>query len=252
MAADLNLQATYALMVLLGLSLFLVFRPTRHYSSGDRAQYYRLQAITLVAAIVGAKFAVLMGDASWPLEPAPEWPELLLSGRSIVGALLFGFLAAEAAKPLLGYRLPPNDRFAILLPFSIATGRLGCWMSGCCLGIEWDGPLALAGVDGVPRVPAPLIELGFHLLAGIGLVLLWRRRRLAGRLFAVYLVAYGTFRFASEFWRVTPKAFAGLSAYQWFALAMVLAGAVALYLRRDRAPAANQDIAPDWHPREST
>lgn len=252
MAADLNLQAAYALMVLLGLSLFALFRPTRQYSSSDRAQYYRLQAITLVAAIVGAKFAVLMGDARWPLEPVPDWPELLLSGRSIVGALLFGFLAAEAAKPLLGYRLPPNDRFAILLPFSIATGRLGCWMAGCCLGVERNGPLALVGVDGVPRVPAPLIELGFHLLAGVGLVLLWRRRRLAGRLFAVYLVAYGLFRFGSEFWRVTPKAFAGLSAYQWFALAMVLAGAIALYLRRDHVPTVDKDTALGWHPKEST
>jgi phosphatidylglycerol:prolipoprotein diacylglycerol transferase len=234
----LNLQAAYALMVLLGLSLFLLFRPTTHYSSSDRAQYYRLQAITLVGAILGAKFAVLMGDARWPLEPVEDWAELLLSGRSIVGALLFGFVIAEAAKPLLGYRLPPNDRFAILLPFSIATGRLGCWLSGCCLGIESDGPLALAGVDGVPRVPAALIELVFHLLAGIGLVIMWREKRLVGRLFALYLSAYGLFRFGSEFWRVTPKAFAGLSAYQWFALAMVLAGAIALYLRREQPASA--------------
>jgi phosphatidylglycerol:prolipoprotein diacylglycerol transferase len=232
MAVNAGLQLAYAGMVLLGVALLLAFRPARHYASAERAQYWRLQAITLVAALVGAKFAVLMGDARWPLVPFHDWAELMLSGRSIVGALLFGFIAAELAKPLLGYRLPPNDRFAILLPFSIATGRMGCWLAGCCVGIESDGPLALVGVDGVSRIPAPLLELAFHLAAGVALVLLWRRRLLAGRLFAAYLVAYGAFRFGSEYWRVTPKAFAGLSAYQWFALAMMLAGALALYVRR--------------------
>jgi phosphatidylglycerol---prolipoprotein diacylglyceryl transferase len=227
------IQVAYAGMVLLGIVLLLAFRPARHYASAERAQYWRLQAITLVAALVGAKFAVLMGDARWPLVPFDDWAGLLLSGRSIVGALLFGFLAAEAAKPLLKYPLPPNDRFAILLPFSIATGRIGCWLAGCCLGVESHGPFAVVGRDGIARIPAAPIEFAFHVLAGIVLILLWRRRVLAGRLFAAYLVAYGLFRFGSEFWRATPKAFAGWSAYQWMAIAMVIAGSVALYARRD-------------------
>lgn len=228
----LDLQLAYAFMVLLGIALVLLVRPASAYSSRERQQYYRLQAITLVGAILGAKLAVLMGDALWPLQPFHGWAELALSGRSIVGALLFGFIAAEVAKPLLRYTLPPNDRFAVVLPFSIATGRLGCWISGCCLGVEMHGPLAMTAADGVSRFPAALVELGFHLAAGATLLMLWRRKRLAGRLFALYLMAYGAFRFGSEFWRVTPKAFAGLSAYQWMCLAMVAAGAVSFHWRR--------------------
>lgn len=232
----LNLQAAYATMVLLGLALLLLLRPAGHYASDERRQYWRLQAITLLGALFGAKLAVLFGDALWPLQPFPDWPALLLGGRSIVGALLFGFLFAEAAKPLLGYRLPPNDRFAVILPFSIATGRLGCWMTGCCLGIEQHDGLALVAADGVSRFPAALVEFAFHLGAGVVLLALWRQRRFPGRLFALYLLGYGLFRFASEYWRVTEKAFAGWSAYQWMALAMALAGAAALWLRRERRP----------------
>jgi phosphatidylglycerol:prolipoprotein diacylglycerol transferase len=238
-----GLQLAYAGMVLLGVVLLLAFRPARHYASAERAQYWRLQAITLVAALVGAKFAVLVGDARWPLVPFHDWAELLLSGRSIVGALLFGFVAAELAKPLLDYRLPPNDRFAILLPFSIATGRMGCWLAGCCVGIESDGPIAMVGVDGVSRVPAPLLEMAFHLAAGVALIMLWKRRVLAGRLFAAYLVAYGMFRFGSEYWRETPEYLWGLSAYQGFALAMVLAGAIALVARRGLRVDAGAPVA---------
>jgi phosphatidylglycerol:prolipoprotein diacylglycerol transferase len=242
-AAALNLQVAYALMVLLGLALVLLLRPARHYSSPERRQYWRLQGITLLAALLGAKFAVLLGDALWPLREFHDWGSLLLSGRSIVGALLFGFLAAEAAKPLLKYPLPPNDRFAVILPFSIATGRIGCLMAGCCLGIESDGPLAMRAADDVLRVPAPLLEIVFHVLAGVVLLQLLRRGALRGRLFALYLVGYGGFRFGSEFWRVTEKAFAGLSAYQWMALAMIVAGAVALWLRRDRIGATTPVMA---------
>ncbi len=236
MATALNLQFAYAFMVLLGLVLLLLLRPARQYSSRERGQYWRLQAFTLIAALLGAKFAVLMGDALWPLRPFHDWGDLLLSGRSIVGALLFGFLAAELAKPLLKYPLPPNDRFAVILPFSIATGRIGCLMAGCCLGVEMDHLPAMRAADGVMRFPAALVEMGFHLLAGGLLLMLWRRRLLSGRLFALYLVLYGVFRFVSEFWRVTEKAFAGLSAYQWMALAMIVAGAAALWLRRESKP----------------
>jgi phosphatidylglycerol:prolipoprotein diacylglycerol transferase len=242
MGLKLDLHVAYAAMVLLGLSLFLVFRPVSDYSSPEKRKYYQLQAFTLIAALLGAKFVVLMGDSGWPIIPFHDWVNLLESGRSIVGALLFGFLVAEGLKPWLGYKLPPNDKFAILLPFSVATGRMGCWMAGCCLGIPMSGPFAVRGIDGIPRFPAPLVELAFHLLTGICFIVLWRRKLLVGRLFAVYLVAYGIFRFWTEFLRVTPKVFYGLSAYQWFSIAMVLAGAVALYLRRERQPASTHTL----------
>jgi phosphatidylglycerol:prolipoprotein diacylglycerol transferase len=240
MLPDFKLQFAYVLMVLLGIALFFFFRPASQYSSGEKHSYYRLQAITIVAAILGAKFAVLMGDALWPLQEFHGWWDLMTSGRSIVGALLFGFLAAEIAKPLLGYTLPPNDRFAIVLPFSIATGRLGCWLSGCCVGVPMQGPFSVVGVDGMARFPAPLVEMSFHLLAGVCLVMLWRKKILSGRLFALYLMIYGMFRFGTEFLRVTEKAFYGYSAYQWFALMMMLAGAITLYLRRERASEKSQ------------
>lgn len=235
---ELNLHAAYAGMALLGVALFLVFRPTAQYAAPERRAYLRLQLLTLLGALAGAKLVVLMGDSGWPVVPFHDWIDLLVSGRSIVGALLFGFLVAEGLKPLLGYTLPPNDRFAIVLPFSIATGRLGCWMSGCCLGIPMSGPFALVGVDGVSRFPAPLVEMGFHLACGATLIALYRRKRFAGRLFALYLVAYGVFRFLTEFLRVTPKVFDGLSAYQWFSMMMVAAGAIALHARRERRATA--------------
>ena len=243
MSFDLNLKLSYALAVVLGMALITVFRPVSHLAAPDRTQYYRIQIITLIGALAGAKLAVVMGDALWPMQPFPGWISLLTSGRSIVGALLFGFITAELFKPLLGYTLPPNDRFAMALPISIATGRIGCWLSGCCLGVEMHGPLAVRGLDGIPRFPAPLVELVFHLMAAGCLIILFRKQRMTGRFFAIFLVGYGIFRFVSEFWRVTPKAFAGLSAYQWLSVCMVIAGGIAILLRRDRRLHEQHQIA---------
>lgn len=227
-----DIHIGYALMVLLGFGLMLAFPLTRGFAVGaDKRRYWILQGITLLGALIGAKFAVLVGDGLWPLQPFNDWYGLLISGRSIVGALLFGFLFAEAAKPLLDYRLPPNDRFAMLLPFSMGIGRIGCLLSGCCLGLPWDGPLAITYSDHIPRHPAALYEMLFDFAMGFLLIAIYRREKLRGQLFALFLMSYGAFRFVSEFWRETSKAFAGWSAYQWFCIALLLVGAVAFLLR---------------------
>ena len=226
----------YVLPVLAGLLLALLFPAGRAIvDSASRKKYRVLQLCTLVGALSGAKLAAVVGDHRWPLEPVTLEQAFFHTGRSFTGGLLFGFLTAELLKPLFRYREPPNDRFAIVLPFSIAIGRLGCLFAGCCLGTAWDGPLALADTQGVLRHPAALYDLAFHVALGIAFVLLLRRGllggRLRGRLFALHLILYGAFRFVVENVRDTRDYAASLSAYQLFALAMIACGALSM-LRR--------------------
>jgi prolipoprotein diacylglyceryltransferase len=165
-----------------------------------------------------------------------DWRIILVSGRSITGALIGGFAAAELAKPFLEYKLPPNDRFAAVLPFSLGIGRIGCALSGCCLGSPYSGFCSVTYSDGIARYPTQLLEAVFQFAIGVFFFWAVKRRILFGRLFSMYLVAYGCFRFLTEFIRATPKDFGGYSAYQWFALAMVLLGASFLVKRTLRRP----------------
>jgi phosphatidylglycerol:prolipoprotein diacylglycerol transferase len=232
-----DIHHTYPVLMIASVALLFSFPTMKHFTRpDDRGRYYTVQAITALGAVIGAKLGVLFGDALWPLRPFDDWSALLVSGRSIAGALLFGFLAVEVSKPLLRYDIPPNDRFAVALPFSVAIGRLGCLVAGCCRGAPYDGPLAIAYDDGVLRHPAQLYEVVFQLAIGWALLSLYRRKLLFGRLFAVYLAAYGTFRFGTEFIRDTAKPFGGLSAYQWMSIGMVIAGVVAIVLRTRRQP----------------
>jgi phosphatidylglycerol:prolipoprotein diacylglycerol transferase len=225
-------QPEYAVLVGLALLTAFLFPLTRHMKArADRRQYWKIQIITMVGALIGAKLSVAIGDAGWPLRPVDDWSVLLWSGRSITGALLLGFLAAEAAKPLMKYEMPPNDRFATMLPFSFAIGRIGCLLAGCCLGAKWDGFCSIADAAGVRRHPAVVYEMLFQLAVGGLFVWMLHRRMLHGRFFSLYLMLYGTFRFGVEFIRDTPRYFGPLSGYQVICLLMIPTGA-AFFIKR--------------------
>lgn len=214
------------------IAIALFFPVTRHMRErSDRRSYYFLQGITIVGAIIGAKLSALVGDYHWPWRSVEDWRMILSSGRSITGALIGGFVAAELAKPLLGYTMPPNDRFAAVLPFSIGIGRIGCALTGCCMGMPHDGLFSVKYADGIARYPAQIFEAIFHLTTGVVFIWCVKRKLFFGRLFAVYLVIYGLFRFSTEPIRATPKDFDGYSAYQIFAAVMVVLGTAFLVKR---------------------
>src|SRR5262249_4029913 len=160
----------------------------------------------------GGKLGVLAGDPGWPMHHM-SWTEMLWAGRSITGALVGGFLAAELAKPLFRYTLPPNDVFAAKLPFSVAVGRVGCVLAGCCRGLPHEGLVSLRSADGVAGWAVQLWEVAFPLACGVAAVLCVRARWLEGRVFAAYLVAYGVYRAATEVLRDTPKPLGPFSVY---------------------------------------
>ena len=226
----------YLLFAGAGVLIALAFPVARHIrEQGLRRQYYLLQGITLLGAVIGAKISVLVGDYHWPWATVSDWWGVLWSGRSITGALIFGFLFAEIAKPIMSYTMPPNDRFAALLPFTFAIGRVGCLMAGCCRGLPYDGWCAFRGADGISRHPTQIYEMIFQITIGILFIVMVKRRLLFGRLFSIYLIAYGVFRFLTEFVRETPKFFGDLSGYQLLSLVMITLGA-AFLLKRTLAP----------------
>lgn len=83
--------------------------------------------------------------------------------------------------------------------------------------------------------PTPVYEL---LLSALFFVILWRLRTrigVTGKLFMAYLVLAGMERFVIEFLRINPRIMAGLTQYQLFALALVLAGVAGWWLLSRKA-----------------
>jgi phosphatidylglycerol---prolipoprotein diacylglyceryl transferase len=212
-------------------SLFFWVRLARR----DRRLLF-IYAAALVGAFFGAKLVYLMAEGWLHFGASDMWPQLA-TGKSILGALLGGYVFVELAKRFVGYQRTTGDDFALIAPISIGLGRIGCFLHGCCLGAvcrpEW---YALRDSQGVPRWPAVPAEIAFNVMAVLTVLFLRRRKILAGQHFHLYLIAYGIFRFAHEFVRATPRVAGIFSGYHFAALGVALLGLLG-FLHRQRSAA---------------
>ena len=85
-------------------------------------------------------------------------------------------------------------------------GRIGCFLGGCCYGVESEHGVVftnalIESVNGVPRVPVQLYEAAFELALFFTLWALLCKGVLKNRLLLVYLISYSVGRFILEFWR---------------------------------------------------
>ncbi len=223
----------YGFLMLVGIGVSIAFW-RRVAKRDDRLMLIYIAALT--GAFLGAKLIYIAAEG-WLHFGAPDMWLQLATGKSILGALMGGFAAVEIAKKYTGYRSVTGDWFATIVPVSVAIGRIGCLLHGCCLGeicepAQW---WTLRDATGVPRWPAVPIEIAFNLLAAATFLILRRKRLLTGQHFHLYMIAYGLFRFAHEFVRDTPRVVPGISGYQIAALVLALMGAVGFLIRQKRA-----------------
>jgi prolipoprotein diacylglyceryltransferase len=155
--------------------------------------------------------------------------------------------------------LPYLDLTALGLGSIALSGRIGCFLVGCChgrpsrFGVAYGDEHAHAGFPevfvGVRLFPVQLVEA----VAVTGIVghaaLGFARGSAPGAVFAEYVVAYGVVRFFSETWRGDAARFywAGLSEAQWTSLAVL--AAVVFGEAQGRLP---HGLERGWHVAAST
>lgn len=187
-----------------------------------------------------------------------------------IGSVLLCWLTIRYKK-LLFTRI--SDVAGIAIAGGYSVGRTGCWAVGDDYGRPWNGPLAVQFPDGAPPSTAqnmtemfgaqlppntsPFSVVAVHptqlyetVLGFLMFAVLWRLRdhkHAEGWLFGLYCVLAGLERFVIEFFRAKDDRFYGpFTAAQVIALAIGLAGAVWMYLRRNTSP-----TAPGIHPRDT-
>jgi phosphatidylglycerol:prolipoprotein diacylglycerol transferase len=137
-----------------------------------------------------------------------HWARLFEAGYvfygGVVGGILMGFLFVvrrEVTDPLAA-----GDYAAPGFALGIAIGRTGCLLAGCCYGHETGLPWAISFPSSHPTHgalvhPVQLYDVGFGLVAFALTLVLYKRRRFGGDLFAGLMVAYAAWRFFSELFR---------------------------------------------------
>ena len=111
-------------------------------------------------------------DAGTPISYA-----LMHGNKSVVGALIGGYVGGVLTKRSLGYTRSTGDAYVLALPIAMAIGRVGCFLTELPLGtattLPWGmtvDPAAAAAFSRcpdclLPMHPSMLYEIGFNLLA---------------------------------------------------------------------------------------
>lgn len=218
---------------------------------GFTAEQMHDSAIPVIAAgLLGGKLVYLFTNRD---EVIRDWRTLLTLIRG--GFVFYGGVIGGATGALLWARrhrqsfLAYADMVSPGLAFSLAIGRLGCFLNGCCYGTSVAWGLVFPGLgDGLTRHPTQLYEL-----VGATLVGAWLLRvpappagrqgrpgsigpRMPGQVWGCFLVAYAALRFAIELLRDDPRgpSPAGLSVSQWLSIAGAVLGAALLFRKGER------------------
>jgi phosphatidylglycerol:prolipoprotein diacylglycerol transferase len=212
---------TYPLIIFAALATGLfVSRRTQRTLPMEDWQRIGIAVGAFIGAMLGAKLPFVLSD----------WQELLsgrawfADGKTILTGLAGGYLGVVVAKWSLGIRTRTGDSFAVPVAASVAVGRLGCFVAGCCYGSPTSLPwgVVFAQHDGQPRHPTQLYEAAFHATAAVVLYKLQQAGHFRGNLIKLYIVAYAVYRFFSEFVREEQPLWLDLTGYQWSALAMII------------------------------
>lgn len=105
---------------------------------------------------------------------------------------------------------PFLDVFAPLIPMVHGIGRIGCFLAGCCYGIEYHGfgsvqfPYneLIPELSQVPRVPVQLMEAGMNFILSFVLFYLLKKKEMrTGQLMGIYIIYYSIVRCLLEMLR---------------------------------------------------
>ena len=123
----------------------------------------------------------------------------------VLGFLITAFLMARF------HNVDPGKTVPLMLPALCiinAFTRIGCFMNGCCYGIEYEHgvifPEGGAAPAGVPLLPTQLISAGGNLLLVFVSLLIWKIFARKGRTIwamPVFLIVFNICRFGMEFLR---------------------------------------------------
>ena len=227
----------YGIMIAVGLAacFIVLFTYGKHFGvSSKLIDFIFYNGIaSVVLGFGGAKLFQAFYDY---IENPAEGFDFANAGMTFLGGLISGVVVFLIGYFLFRKRL--DGRLIDVLPIvpcciliAHGFGRIGCFFSGCCYGIETDSFLGVKFPHlSAPVHPTMLYEAAFlFIMFGVCTWLLfkWRFRYTL----PLYLVSYGVFRFLIEYLRGDHRGalVTGMSPSQFLGLMMPVAGVVLFF-----------------------
>ncbi|MCC8049898.1 MAG: prolipoprotein diacylglyceryl transferase [Clostridiales bacterium] len=216
--------SSYSVMAFIGgfaAMIFIYFR-LRKYEI-QFSEFIKMLALCVAGCYAGSKILFALTQIPWLISNFSIINLLLLIPES--GFVFYGGLFGVVFVLLFYTRKDLDLRKRVFrlatpaFPLFHGFGRIGCFLAGCCYGIELNQTITLFGILEINRVPVQLFESSFEFLM-FAVLLFIENHNWANDLLRVYLVSYAAFRFAIEFFRgdeVRGSLF-GVSTSQWISI----------------------------------
>ena len=171
--------------------------------------------------------------------------QLVFGGSVFYGGLIGMILVSLAYVRRKKLSRDYIDLTAAAIPLFHAWGRVGCFLGGCCFGIECSfgfvyhySPIEMA--NGVRRLPVSLFEAIFNAALSAFLYGCFRKKKHRGYLLNIYLYAYPVWRFVIEFFRGDSyRGFLWIfSTSQWVSIGLIAVNTAVLLCRARKRSAA--------------
>lgn len=178
----------------------------------------------LIGVLIGGRIWYILEMWNYYKENVGEifkfWEGGLVFYGGFIGGFIGGLLYLKVSK--LEFN-KTADLFAVALPLTLAIGRIGCFLNGCCFGKEtkscigvsfpkrWYPPAYVSQLDrglinisaekSFPVIPTQLISSFLLFIIFIIIFLLRKRKIYDGFLFHLFIGLYGLKRFTIDFFR---------------------------------------------------
>ena len=229
----------YGLMIAIGIVVaYLVAEYRTKKMNLENQHLFPLVIVAVVFGLFGAKLLHWITI----IDEIIANPKILLNiadGFVVYGGIIVGIFACFVYSRIKKINLLPY--MDIVLP-SVAVaqgfGRIGCFLAGCCYGLETDSACHVVFTDsafapnGVQLLPTQLFSSALDFMHFVALVFIASRKVKPGIVSACYLIFYSIGRFVLEFFRgdLARGSVGALSTSQFISIFIAIAGVVMFVL----------------------
>ncbi|MBQ5884795.1 MAG: prolipoprotein diacylglyceryl transferase [Clostridia bacterium] len=163
----------------------------------------------VLAGVAGAKLLFILVSLNIIIEQNIPFTAVLQGGFVFYGGLIGGAIGILIYTKM--YKLNTLkffDLFALVMPLGHAIGRVGCFYSGCCYGMRYDGPFSCEYTKTLGMTPLNTALLPVQLIEAVLLIILfcvlmymYLKVQQTGIITVIYLYVYSVIRFVLEFLR---------------------------------------------------
>lgn len=198
----------YGLMILMSLILnIIVIVKTYDNTKFTKEEIIGAMTYEIVGIILGAKMLAFIENYHIYKDEFAFFKVGLSSYGGVIGAiivlLIFKFQFKENFKDLF-------LTFALPLPFLYAVGKIGCFLAGCCHGIEYHGfgnvvynYVSKNDIIGLQLFPVQLVESIIFFLIFVFILIKYKKNKYNVKSLSIMMLLCGISKFLLEYFRMS-------------------------------------------------